>query len=224
MTYHGHGLSTSASGIDTSVGPQAGPVRHARRGSSPQLSAADRAAMARLADGDAEALRDVYARHSAMVFSTAHRIVSDHQLAEECTQDVFLTLWRQAARFDPERALLSTWLFVVTRNRAIQLLRAQQARPIQPHADVTVTETAPSPAELFAKDEEAQEVADALADLPDAQFEVIRLAYFDGLAHREIASRLDLPLGTVKGRIRLALDRLRERLTPERFGAEGGDL
>jgi RNA polymerase sigma-70 factor (ECF subfamily) len=183
---------------------EAGPPAHA-----------DAELVARVATGDAEALREAYERHGAIVFGAAMRLLGDHQLAEECTQDVFLTLWREAGRFDAGRGTrLSTWLYAIARNRAIALDRRRRARPATPVAEAPVADTAPDPAELVLRADEQQRVAEALGELPDEQLEVVRLAYFDGLTQDAIASRLGVPLGTVKGRARLALDRLRRALGP----------
>lgn len=178
----------------------------------------------RLASGDAEALGDAYERHGAIVFGVSVQLLGDHQLAEECTQDVFMTLWREAGKFDASRGTrLSTWLYAVARNRAITLDRRRRARPATPVADVPMVDTAPDPADLVLGSDEQERVVAALAELPDEQLEVVRLAYFEGLSQGAIADRLDVPLGTVKGRARLALDRLRRSLDRSalRPGGEG---
>ncbi len=169
--------------------------------------------VARLASGDAEALRDAYERHGAIVFGAAVQLLGDHQLAEECTQDVFMTLWREAGKFDASRGTrLSTWLYAVARNRAITLDRRRRARPAMPVADVPMVDAAPDPADLVLRADEQERLVAALAELPGEQLEVVKLAYFEGLTQDAIADRLDVPLGTVKGRARLALDRLRRSL------------
>lgn len=177
----------------------------------------------RLASGDAEALRDAYERHGAIVFGAAVQLLGDHQLAEECTQDVFMTLWREAGKFDVSRGTrLSTWLYAVARNRAITLDRRRRARPATPVADVPEVHTAPDPADVVSKADEQERVVAALAELPGEQLEVVKLAYFEGLTQDAIAGRLDLPLGTVKGRARLALDRLRRSLDRQPPGPGAG--
>jgi len=170
--------------------------------------APDTAFARRVAHGDAEALRILYERHGRLVYSFASRITTDPGLAEECTQDVFLTLWRKAAGFDPERAKLTTWLLTITRNRAIELVRQRQRRP-ETRAEIEPVGTSPDTADLVAAADEAELVAEAIGSLPDDQLEVVRLSYFDGLSHAEIAEVIGIPLGTVKGRMRLALGRLR---------------
>jgi RNA polymerase sigma-70 factor (ECF subfamily) len=181
----------------------------------------DGALLARLTARDPEALRDAYAQHGSIVFAVAVRLLRDHQLAEECTQDVFMTLWRNAQSIDPRRARLTTWLYVVTRNHAIALDRRRRARPATPVADVPDPGTAPDPAELTAQGDDTRRIAEALATLPREQLDVMTLAYFESLTQAEIAARLDLPLGTVKSRARLALDRLRTILDPGTLAGEG---
>ncbi len=169
---------------------------------------ADAAAVARVAGGDTEALRELYDRYGRIVYGMTYRVTKDPQLAEEATQDTFVTLWRRAENYDPERAKLTTWLFVIARNRAIELVRAR-ARVPEPQDDVDPAGEEPDVADLIALGDDAERIARALAELPETQLEVIRLAYFDGLSHGEIAERLAQPLGTVKSRIRLGLNRLR---------------
>ncbi len=171
-------------------------------------AAEDAAAVARVASGDAAALQDLYDRYGRVIYSFAYRLTHDATLSEECVQDVFVALWRRAADFDPNRAKLTTWLFVVARNRAIELGRQKTRRP-ELRGDLEPTGSAPDPADLIAVADESQRVAEAMAELPEDQLAVLRLSYFDGLSHSEIAQVIGIPLGTVKGRMRLALERLR---------------
>ena len=163
----------------------------------------------RIDDGDADALRLIYERYGGIVFGMTYRLLGDRQAAEECTQDVFVSVWRTARTYEPERARVSTWLFTIARNRAIDATRRRAARPVDPHEEIWSADEAPDTADIVSAADDATRVAAALAELPDAQRETLSLAYFDGLSHTEIAERLGLPVGTVKGRIRLALDRLR---------------
>jgi RNA polymerase sigma-70 factor (ECF subfamily) len=167
-----------------------------------------------VAEDDTDALRVLYERYGSIVFGMAQRLLGDRQLAEECTQDVFVALWRSAAKYEPKRAQVSTWLIGIAKYRAIDLVRRRTARPADPYAEVWQADESPDSAELVAASDEAQRVAAAVAALPPPQREALTLAYFEGLSHSEIAARLSVPLGTVKGRIRMALDRLRE-LAPE---------
>jgi RNA polymerase sigma-70 factor (ECF subfamily) len=175
---------------------------------SDEKAVLDAATVRRVAEGDATALQELYERYGRIVYSFAHRLTRDDTLSEECVQDVFVALWRRAADFDPSRAKLTTWLFVVARNRAIELGRQKSRRP-ELRDDLEPVGSAPDPAALVGVADEAQRLAEAVAELPEDQLEVVRLAYFDGLSHAEIAAVIGIPLGTVKGRMRLALDRLR---------------
>ena len=181
--------------------------------------------MAAIANGDERALRALYDRYGRIVYSVSYRVTADAHLAEECTQDVFVRVWRRARDFDPARARVSTWLFAIARNRAIELWRARARRLDgraldELDAGGVVDETSLDPAQVVAAADEAVRVSEALASLPPEQLEAVQLAYFDGLSHGEIAERLRLPLGTVKGRIRLALERLRERVGEHQLGVE----
>lgn len=168
----------------------------------------------RVDDGDADALRVLYERYGGIVFGMTYRLLGDRQAAEECTQDVFVSVWRTARAYDPERARVSTWLLTIARNRAIDATRRRAARPVDPHEDVWSADESPDTADVVSNADEAARVAAALAELPEVQREALSLAYFDGLSHSEIAERLRIPVGTVKGRIRLALERLRS-IAPE---------
>lgn len=185
--------------------------------------AADAAAVVRIAAGDAAALREVYDRYAGVVHAAAMRVLRDPGAAEECTQDVFVSVWRHAATFDPDRARFSTWLFAIARNRALELARRRTARPLELHADApepTADEATPDASSAVERRDVSERVAEAIASLPDDQASVIRLAYFDGLSHGEIATRLGVPLGTVKGRMRLALEKLRPLAESLVVGAE----
>ena len=171
-------------------------------------AAVDATTVARVAGGDEVALRELYDRYGRLVYSFAYRLTHDTTLSEECVQDVFVALWRRAGDFDPTRAKLTTWLFVVARNRAIELGRQKARRP-ELRDDLEPIGLAPDTQELVAIADEAQRVAEVMAELPEDQLAVLRLSYFDGLSHAEIAEVIGIPLGTVKGRIRLALERLR---------------
>ena len=169
---------------------------------------AEAGTIAAVAAGDADALELLYRRYGRLTYSIAFRISGDRAVAEECTQDAFLALWQKAADFDPRRARVSTWLFAVARNRALDRMRRRD--PAE-----ALAQRGPGPAaqtsvqELVLAADRAERLAAAMAELPEAQLETLQLAYFDGLSQQEIADRLGLPLGTVKGRTRLALDRLR---------------
>lgn len=131
-------------------------------------------------------------------------------LAEECTQEVMATLWTKAHMFDPSRAGVSTWVFTIARNRRIDALRRQR-RP-EPEDLTWGPEAEPDQADAIALQQEHEKLAKAIASLPAKQRELIDRAYFGDLSHSEIADETGLPLGTIKSRIRLALDRLRHTM------------
>ncbi len=170
----------------------------------------DTALVQSIGTGDTDALRVLYDRYGAILFGMALRLLRDRQAAEECTQDVFVAVWRSARTYDPGRASVSAWMITIARNRAVDLVRRRAARPADPYADVWQSDESPDAADLAAAADGSSRVAAALAELPPPQREALTLAYFRELSHAEIAELLDIPLGTVKGRIRLALDRMRE--------------
>lgn len=132
---------------------------------------------------------------------------ADATMAEECAQDVMTTLWRKAHQFDPTRASVATWIFTIARNRRIDMLRRQN-RP-EPEELPWGPEPEPDQADVIAMQQDSATLTRALASLPEAQRDLIEKAYFGDLSQAEIASLTGLPLGTIKSRIRLALDRLR---------------
>ena len=161
-----------------------------------------------------EALETLYERHSGAALGLAIRMLGERETAEEVVQEAFLALWRHAARYDVARGSVRTWLLGIVHNRAIDRLRGRaptSALPDDLGAD-------PSPeSDVWGQavqrlDREA--VGQALAQLPAEQRQTIELAYYAGLTHAQIATMLELPLGTVKGRMRLALGRLRTLLQP----------
>lgn len=189
-------------------------------------------ALARLADEDLMTLVDrkdpdafavLYDRHGGAAYSLAHRIVGDPVVAEDVTQEAFLSLWRTGARFDPARGSVRSWTLGIVRNRAIDSLRRSAgSAPKLNLDDDDLLEREPG-AKLTDDEairrETASRVRGALRDLPNEQTEVIGLAYFGGFTHSEIAEMLGMPLGTVKGRMRLGLEKVRIALA-EGMGAE----
>jgi len=165
---------------------------------------------------DPAAFEVVYDRHGGAAYSLAYRIVGDRQVAEEVTQEAFLSVWRSGARFDRARGSVRTWLLGVVRNRAIDVLRREAGRVSTVSLELdTVPEQRsrfePTDAEALRR-EASREVRGALAHLPEDQLKVVQLAYFGGLSHTEIAEVLGMPLGTVKGRMRLAMEKMRATL------------
>ena len=160
----------------------------------------------------ADAFEVIYDRHADAAFSLAYRICAQRALAEDVVQEAFLSLWRSRARYDRNRGSVRTWLLGIVHNRAIDALRRRAVRDRGQVRDEGLQErvAAPERTDLdVARREEAREIRDALDDLPDEQSHVIELAFFGGMTHVQIASMLDMPVGTVKGRMRLGLTKLR---------------
>ena len=159
----------------------------------------------------------VYDRHGGAAYSLAYRIVGDRGSAEDVTQEAFLSLWRSGAKYDRTRGSVRTWLLGVVRNRAIDALRREATRaPIVDLELERLPDTGPTAALTDTealRQEAAREVRGALRMLPADQLKVIELAYFGGFTHVEIAEMLDSPVGTVKGRMRLGLKKMRETLS-----------
>lgn len=192
-----------------------------------ELAASDQDLLARLLDRDEEALAAIYDRHGRAAFSLAYRLVGNAETAEEVVQESFLALWRRAETYRPERGTVRGWLLTVVRNRAIDALRAGDGRSgvASPAArsvrlDDVVLPAADDPEGEVLRAAEGQVVREALAELPREQREVVELAYFGGLAYPEVAAQTGVPLGTVKSRMRLALERLRALVGP-RLGLGG---
>lgn len=180
----------------------------------------DEALVALVARGDEHALAELYDRHGRLAYGIAVRIVRDTRLAEDAVQEGFLTVWRTAAGFRPDRARASTWIVTLVHRRAVDLVRREQRRRAEPlppeHHEVP--DPAGSAADEAWLDFERARVQAALRSLPDAQRETLELAYYGGYSQSEIAEALGVPLGTIKSRMFAGLARLRELLddtTPE---------
>ncbi len=156
---------------------------------------------------DREAFAELFAHFAPRVKSFLMKSGTSPDMAEECAQDVMVTLWRKAAMFDPAKASVSTWIFTIARNRRIDILRKQR-RP-EPEDLPWGPEAEPDQADALALQQETSKLGAALAELPEKQRTLIEKAYFGDLSHSEIAEQTGLPLGTIKSRIRLALERLR---------------
>ena len=189
----------------------------------------DAALVARVADGDVRAFEALYDSYRSQAFGLALRLTRRPGTAEEVTQDAFLTLWRKAGQFDAERGSLSTWLMTFVRHRASDALRsgARRERSVELEAAADRLEAPARTHEEVARREESLAARRLVKELPSDQREVIELAYFGGLSQGEIAAEVGIPLGTVKGRSRLALEKLRRSITdaglaePELVGGGG---
>jgi RNA polymerase sigma-70 factor (ECF subfamily) len=165
--------------------------------------------------GDPRAFELLYDRHSSAAFSLAYRMVGRRAVAEDVVQEAFLSIWRAGARYDHTRGSVRTWVLGIVHHRAIDGLRRNLRHDTRRASDEGLEERFEAPDRTdvaAARREEAAEIRDALAALPAEQSKVIELAYFGGFSHSEIAGMLQTPVGTVKGRIRLGLEKLRGRL------------
>jgi len=184
----------------------------------------DTALIASIARFSEDALGELYDRYSRLVYSLAYSTVGDVFTAEEITQDVFVSVWRNAKSFEPGRGKVSTWLISIARNRAIDMFRKGLRRRVKSPERRQVQwselpETVPSledgPEEEAQSVFERERIRKAVAELPAEQREALALAFFRGYTHSEIARALSEPLGTIKTRIRIAMDKLRKILSNE---------
>lgn len=177
----------------------------------------DQELLVRIAGGDKDALEVIYERYSSAVYSLARYMLRSEAVAEEATQDVFLNIWLKAASYSSSRGQPKTWIMSVAHHKIIDVIRSRRrAAAISDPKEYETLDLLPSGEvatdEAVERNLEAERVREALSRLPAAQQEVINLAYFSGLSQSEIAARLGQPLGTVKTRARLALQKLRKEL------------
>ncbi len=178
-------------------------------------SLADEDVMQLVRHGDARAFEIVYERHSAAAFSLAYRMMGTRAGAEDVTQDAFLSLWRSGARYDRARGSVRTWVLGIVHHRAIDALRRATVHDRRRAGDEGIEERFEAAERTdveAARREEAGTVRGALETLPADQCQVIELAYFGGFTHTEIAEMLEAPVGTIKGRMRLGLKKMRAQL------------
>ena len=165
---------------------------------------------------DPDAFEVFYDRHGGVAYSLAYRVVGERGAAEDVVQEAFISIWRSGARYDAARGSVRTWMLGIVRNRAIDVLRSKAGRaPKLDFDDDAVLEQRPAAEQTEGealRRETAGEVRGALEELPGDQSKVIALAYFGGFSHSEIAAMLGVPLGTVKGRMRLGLEKVRGQL------------
>lgn len=180
----------------------------------------DPALMALIAQKNEAALSEIYDRYHRLIMSIAYHVVGDWQTAEEITLDIFTTIWKKAGSYQVERADVRTWMTRITRNRAIDVLRREKSRPHRDSVNLadTVVEAVSSQVNPETATDLAlqkQRIRTAVATLPDAQKEMLFLAYFRGYSQSELAETLNIPLGTVKTRIRSAMQKLRKQLVED---------
>jgi RNA polymerase sigma-70 factor (ECF subfamily) len=196
----------------------------------PNDSDSDAALVARMAAGDEQALGVLYDRWATTVHTLAYYLLGQADDAEDAVEETFWQAWREAGRYDASRGAVSTWLSTIARSRALDRQRARRRRAEEPLEGVVPSSdgsggiagsrsATANPQQEAEASERARDIAAALETLPAEQREVIELAYFGGLSQSEIATRTSLPLGTVKTRARLALEKLRAPLAQHREGA-----
>ena len=176
---------------------------------------ADEELMALVAGSDADAYEVVLERHADAAFSLAYRICGRRTLAEDIVQDALLAVWRSGSRYDRTRGSVRTWTLGIVHNRAVDALRRSGVHERRRASDEGIEETVEADQRTDAQAIEnstSLEIRGAIDELPNEQRRVIELAYFGGFTHAEIASMLDAPIGTVKGRMRLGLHKLRDQL------------
>jgi RNA polymerase sigma-70 factor, ECF subfamily len=191
------------------------PDRRANRPSFRDL--ADEDLMLLVQRAEAAAFEVVYDRHAGAAFSLAYRMCGVRQLAEEVVQEAFLSIWRSGARYDRRRGSVRTWILGITHHRAIDALRRGVVQDRHRASDEGIEERLEASDRTdveVARREEAHEIRGALDVLPDEQRRAIELAYYGGFTQSEIADMLDIPIGTVKGRMRLGMEKMRGRLAP----------
>jgi RNA polymerase sigma-70 factor, ECF subfamily len=165
----------------------------------------------RIADGrDVEAFKQLYQSFGPRVKSYMMRQGADADTAEELAQETLLTVWRKAPLYAPEKGSASTWIYTIARNLRIDRLRREFPWQELPEGHAETPSTDPSPEQDVSDNERQARVQEQLALLPSDQYEVVTLSYLEGLSHSEIATKLDVPLGTVKSRMRLAYQKIRE--------------
>lgn len=173
----------------------------------------DVALVRRLAEGDREALSQLYDRYAPVLMAVAFRVLGDRESAEDLVHDVFLEAWKKAGDYDPARASVRTWLILRTRSRALDRAVAAPRRRNVSIEDEAVPEPVAAPAPVGREDADA--VAEAMASLSEEQRRVLELTFFRGLSSGDIARELGVPLGTVKSRLRAGLSGLRLALGPK---------
>ncbi len=174
----------------------------------------DAAILRQIAERDPRGVELLYDRYGGVAFALAYRLLGERGSAEDVVQEAFLNVWRQGATYDTRRGTVRTWLLTIVHHRAIDQMRSARSKA---GADTVIDDALPLPAKEDTWTEvvqnlEHERIRLAMATLPPEQRQVVDLAYYGGFTHTEIAQRVGIPLGTVKGRMRLALDKLRDLL------------
>jgi RNA polymerase sigma-70 factor (ECF subfamily) len=181
---------------------------------------ADEEVMHLVQHGDPRAFELLYDRHGGAAFSLAYRMTGNRTAAEDVSQEAFLSIWRSRLRYQAERGSVRTWVLGIVHNRAIDALRRSLVHERRRTSAEGIEERQEAPERTdveAARRDEARHVQSALDTLPEDQRRTIELAYFGGFSHSQIADMLDTPIGTVKGRMRLGLEKLRQQLAEVGF-------
>jgi RNA polymerase sigma-70 factor, ECF subfamily len=176
------------------------------------LLLADEDLISLVVGSNAEAFATLYDRHGRAAYSLSYRMMGEKQAAEDLVQDAFLKVWRGAGSYRTERGSVRTWILSIVHNRGIDQLRSLASRR-RTQNKVEASAPKSEPSEAFARtwsNSQREQVREALGTLPPEQLKILELAYFSGYTHVEISELLDLPLGTVKGRMRLGLKKIRD--------------
>lgn len=182
-------------------------------------SLSDRGVMALVARGDQSALGELYDRYGAVAHSLALRVIRDRELAEDVVQEAFVTLWKSASSYDPERAKPSTWILTLVHRRAVDMVRhsaRRRATPLEPGVAEAIAAEGDEAGSRVWGSIVRERIGKALKRLPDEMREAIELAYFEGYSQSELSELLNVPLGTVKTRTFRGLSLLREDLDSDR--------
>ncbi|MEX2655166.1 MAG: sigma-70 family RNA polymerase sigma factor [Acidimicrobiia bacterium] len=200
----------TATAVHTIVAARTAPTgSHRYERSGPMSGAELDALLVQVANGDRHAFNQLYDATADLVYGIARRVVVDRDLAAEIAQEVFLEVWRKATRFEQGRGSARTWIAVMAKRRAIDVVRSTQSARDRDLANPSaLTEPGDPVGDVVADLDDRTRVSAALASLSDLQRQALDLAFYGGLTHREVAERLDVPLGTVKTRIRDGLGRL----------------
>lgn len=192
-----------------------------RRNGEDRARLADEDLVVRAAGGDERSFEVLYDRHGKVAWSLAFRLLGERGAAEDLVQEAFVAVWNGAARYSSTKGSVRTWILSIVHHRAVDRLRQAAAGKRRQEAlehVAAIQPDAPDAADEALDRVAASQVQAALTDVPDEQLQVLRLAYYGGYTHHEIADMLTLPLGTVKSRMRLGLERVRRNLDPGMVG------